>query len=120
MKIQHFYKKSYQKICQLEKLSLYLHSITKVKPIKTNKIMKAENLVVNYIKRGFLGCHLRSTADVVERLQDDLGCSISVVNTTETSFTLRFEVEGGLDIQFILAENPLNGIINWVREIKII
>ena len=82
--------------------------------------MKATTLIVNYIKRGFNGCHLRSTADVVERLQDDFGCNIAVVNVTDNSFVLRFEVEGGLDIQFILAENPLNGLVNWVREIKII
>jgi hypothetical protein len=81
--------------------------------------MKTKELILAYIKRGFNGCHLRSSNDVVERLKKDFGCNITAT-TTEHSLILTFDVEEGLAIQFDLQTNPLNGLKNWCTNIKIV
>ena len=82
--------------------------------------MKTQDLIINNIKRGFNGCHLRSVSHVVKRLSIDYGCNIEVVESAENSLKLAFDVEDAFVVEFVLSTNPINGLQNWCTDIKIV
>lgn len=82
--------------------------------------MKTKDLVVHYINRGFNGCHLRSESDLIDRLSADFGCAIGVEKKPNDTLHLHFDVEDGLVIEIQLLPNPINGMKNWCRNIKIV